>query len=44
MTGRALEYDFSEGGGYRIELQYAEGRRRGSGKPAHTGTRFTVAN
>jgi uncharacterized protein YndB with AHSA1/START domain len=31
MTGRALEYDFSDGGRYRIELQY-EGERTGSGK------------
>ena len=36
MTGRALEYDFSEGGGYRIELQYAEGTRRGSGKTTNS--------
>jgi uncharacterized protein YndB with AHSA1/START domain len=32
MTGRALEYDFSEGGRYRIELRYDEGMRKGSGK------------
>jgi uncharacterized protein YndB with AHSA1/START domain len=31
MTGRALEYDFRQGGRYRIELTYAKhstGRRR----------------
>jgi uncharacterized protein YndB with AHSA1/START domain len=32
MTGRVLEYDFSEGGRYRIELQYEEGNRSRSGK------------
>ena len=32
MTGRAMEYNFSEGGSYRIELEYKEGKRSGSGK------------
>jgi uncharacterized protein YndB with AHSA1/START domain len=32
MTGRAFEYDFSEGGRYRIELQYDERMLHGSGK------------
>ena len=32
MTGRALEYNFSKGGRYRIELQFNEGNRSGSGK------------
>ena len=32
MTGRALEYDFSEGGRYRIELTYAEDSSDGEGK------------
>ena len=36
MTGRALEYDFSEGGRYRIELQYEEGKRSGSGKTTNS--------
>jgi uncharacterized protein YndB with AHSA1/START domain len=31
MSGRALEYDFREGGRYRIELRYDEGAT-GSGK------------
>jgi uncharacterized protein YndB with AHSA1/START domain len=32
MTGRALEYDFREGGRYRIELTYAKHRPDGVGK------------
>jgi len=32
MTGRALEYDFSEGGRYGIELQYVDAMRKESGK------------
>ena len=32
MTGRALEYDFREGGRYRIELSYAGDERDGVGK------------
>ena len=32
MSGRALEYNFFEGGRYRIELQYGEGASAGSGK------------
>ena len=32
MTGRALEYDFREGGHYRIELRYEPGMSSGSGK------------
>jgi uncharacterized protein YndB with AHSA1/START domain len=31
MTGRALEYQFREGGAYRIELRYRDGSR-GEGK------------
>ena len=36
MTGRVLEYDFSEGGRYRIELQYVAGMRTGSGKSTNS--------
>jgi uncharacterized protein YndB with AHSA1/START domain len=36
MTGRALEYDFSEGGRYRIELQYEKRRRSVSGKTTNS--------
>jgi len=32
MTGRALEYDFREGGRYRIELTYDESAPAGAGK------------
>ena len=32
MTGRALEYDFREGGRYRIELTYDASARPGAGK------------
>jgi uncharacterized protein YndB with AHSA1/START domain len=32
MTGRALEYDFREGGRYRIELTYAGEQPEGGGK------------
>ncbi len=32
MTGRALEYDFREGGRYRIELTYVESAGPNSGK------------
>lgn len=32
MTGQALEYDFRDGGRYRIELRYEDGRPGGSGK------------
>jgi uncharacterized protein YndB with AHSA1/START domain len=32
MSGRALEYDFREGGSYRIELRYDAGTSSGSGK------------
>jgi hypothetical protein len=32
MTGRALEYDFRDGGRYRIELRYDDGTAAGSGK------------
>jgi len=32
MTGRALEYDFREGGRYRVELSYAGDERDGVGK------------
>jgi len=32
MTGRALEYDFREGGRYRIELTYDAAARPGAGK------------
>ncbi|HEU4867183.1 MAG TPA: SRPBCC domain-containing protein [Actinomycetota bacterium] len=32
MTGRALEYDFREGGRYRIELTYVENAGSNSGK------------
>jgi uncharacterized protein YndB with AHSA1/START domain len=32
MTGRALEYDFREGGRYRIELTYDEAAGPGAGK------------
>lgn len=32
MTGRALEYDFREGGRYRIELTYGQGAPGGGGK------------
>ena len=32
MIGRALEYDFREGGRYRIELTYDEAARPGAGK------------
>jgi uncharacterized protein YndB with AHSA1/START domain len=32
MTGRALEYDFREGGRYRIELSYAADENDGVGK------------
>jgi len=32
MTGRALAYDFREGGRYRIELTYAEGAAGAAGK------------
>jgi uncharacterized protein YndB with AHSA1/START domain len=37
MSGRALEYDFREGGRYRIELRYEEAVGTGSGKTtSHT--------
>jgi uncharacterized protein YndB with AHSA1/START domain len=37
MTGRALEYDFREGGRYRIELSYQEAAPEGPGKTtSHT--------
>jgi len=32
MSGRALEYNFREGGDYRIELRYEAGMSSGSGK------------
>ena len=32
MSGRALEYDFREGGHYRIELRYDAGGSTGTGK------------
>ena len=32
MRGRALEYDFREGGRYRIELTYADAAPGGAGK------------
>ena len=32
MTGRALEYDFREGGRYRIALTYDEATPAGAGK------------
>ena len=32
MTGRALEYDFREGGRYRIELAYDQAAPLGTGK------------
>jgi uncharacterized protein YndB with AHSA1/START domain len=32
MSGRALEYDFRDGGRYRIELRYEDGTSTGSGK------------
>jgi uncharacterized protein YndB with AHSA1/START domain len=32
MTGRVLEYDFREGGRYRIELTYADAAPAGQGK------------
>lgn len=32
MTGRTLEYDFREGGRYRIELSYSEASPAGTGK------------
>jgi uncharacterized protein YndB with AHSA1/START domain len=32
MSGRALEYDFREGGRYRIELRYEDAKDVGSGK------------
>lgn len=32
MAGRVLEYDFREGGRYRIELTYDEAARPGAGK------------
>ncbi len=32
MTGRALAYDFREGGRYRIELTYDDAAGRGAGK------------
>jgi uncharacterized protein YndB with AHSA1/START domain len=39
MTGRVLEYDFREGGRYRIELTYADAASRTAGK---TGARTDV--
>jgi uncharacterized protein YndB with AHSA1/START domain len=32
MTGRVLDYDFREGGRYRIELTYDDSAREGEGK------------
>ena len=32
MTGRAIEYDFREGGRYRIELQFDQSESNASGK------------
>lgn len=32
MSGRVLEYDFREGGRYRIELTYGDGAAAGTGK------------
>lgn len=32
MSGRALEYDFRDGGRYKIELRYEDGTSTGSGK------------
>jgi uncharacterized protein YndB with AHSA1/START domain len=34
MAGRVLEYDFREGGSYRIELNYGEAASPGAGKTA----------
>ena len=36
MTGRVLEYDFREGGRYRIELQYEEESGSRSGKTTNS--------
>lgn len=41
MSGRALEYDFQEGGRYRIELRYDE---KPSNEPGKTTDRTDVTN